>query len=139
MDRVNAATRSRMMSAIRGKDTKPERTVRSIAHRLGYRFRLHARDLPGTPDLVFPRLRTAVFVHGCYWHRHGGCRYCYDPKSNVEFWQRKFEGNVRRDAAAMEALRQLGWRPAVVWECEVRDREALADRLRCLLDQREAA
>lgn len=128
-----------MMSAIRGKDTKPERTVRSIAHRLGYRFRLHARDLPGTPDLVFPRLRTAVFVHGCYWHRHGGCRYCYDPKSNVEFWQRKFEGNVRRDAAAMEALRQLGWRPAVVWECEVRDREALADRLRCLLDQREAA
>ncbi len=133
------ATRSRMMSAIRGKDAGPERTVRTTAHRLGYRFRLHARYLPGTPDLVFPKLRTALFVHGCYWHRHAGCRYCYEPKSNVEFWLRKFDGNVRRDAAALAALRGMGWRPAIVWECEVRDRDALADRLKSILDGREAA
>ena len=139
MDRVDAATRSRMMSAIRGKDTAPERTVRSLAHRLGYRFRLHGRHLPGTPDLVFPRLRTALFVHGCYWHRHVGCRYCYEPKSNVEFWRRKFEGNVRRDAAAVAELRSMGWRPTVVWECEVRDLDALSYRLRFILDGREAA
>jgi DNA mismatch endonuclease, patch repair protein len=139
MDRVDAAARSRMMSAIRGKDTVPERAVRSIAHRLGYRFRLHARHLPGTPDLVFPRLRTALFVHGCYWHRHAGCRYCYEPKSNIEFWRRKFEGNVRRDAAAVAKLQGMGWQPAVVWECEVRDRDALAHRLRVILDGRGAA
>jgi DNA mismatch endonuclease (patch repair protein) len=139
MDNVDAATRSRMMSAIRGRDTRPERAVRSVAHRLGYRFRLHARHLPGTPDLVFPRLRTALFVHGCYWHRHAGCRYCYEPKSNVEFWRRKFEGNIRRDAAAMAELRSVGWKPAVVWECEVRDQNALADRLTSILEGREAA
>lgn len=139
MDRVDAATRSRMMSAIRGKDTAPERAVRSMAHRLGYRFRLQARHLPGTPDLVFPRLRTALFVHGCYWHRHAGCRYCYEPKSNVEFWHRKFASNVRRDAAAMAKLRGMGWQPAVVWECEVRDPAALADRLRSILNGNEAA
>lgn len=138
MDRVDGATRSRMMSAIRSRDTGPERCVRSVAHRLGYRFRLHARHLPGTPDLVFPRLRTALFVHGCYWHRHAGCRYCYEPKSNVEFWRRKFDGNVRRDAAAVSELQGMGWRPAVVWECEVRDRNTLADRLRSILEGREA-
>ena len=139
MDRVDAATRSRMMSAIRGKDTAPERAVRRMAHRLGYRFRLHGRHLPGTPDLVFPRLRTALFVHGCYWHRHAGCRYCYEPKSNIQFWLRKFDGNVRRDEAAVAALRGMGWRPAVVWECEARDHDALADRLKSILDCRESA
>jgi DNA mismatch endonuclease, patch repair protein len=139
MDRVNAATRSRMMSSIRGRDTGPERAVRSLAHRLGFRFRLQARHLPGTPDLIFPKLKTALFVHGCYWHRHAGCRYCYEPKSNVEFWRRKFEGNVRRDAAAESELLGMGWRPVVVWECEIRDQEALADRLKVILDSREAA
>jgi DNA mismatch endonuclease (patch repair protein) len=139
MDRFDAATRSRMMSGIRGKDTAPERAVRSLVHQLGYRFRLQARDLPGTPDLLFPRLRTALFVHGCYWHRHAGCRYCYEPKSNVEFWHRKFESNVRRDRAALAELDGMGWRPVVVWECEVRDRDALAERLRSILEGREAA
>lgn len=139
MDRVDAATRSRMMSGIRGKDTGPERAVRGAAHGMGYRFRLHARNLPGTPDLVFPRLRTALFVHGCYWHRHSGCRYCYEPKSNVEFWRRKFEGNVQRDVAVTAELRAMGWRPEVVWECEVRDLEALKERLKSILEKRDAA
>lgn len=138
MDRVDAASRSRMMSGIRSRDTAPERAVRSAAHRLGYRFRLHGKDLPGTPDIVFPKLRTALFVHGCYWHRHAGCRYCYQPKSNVEFWGRKFEANVRRDAVAMADLRAIGWRPTVVWECETRDPAALASQLGALLGEREA-
>jgi DNA mismatch endonuclease (patch repair protein) len=127
-----------MMSGIRSRDTAPERAVRSAAHRLGYRFRLHGKDLPGTPDIVFPKLRTALFVHGCYWHRHAGCRYCYQPKSNVEFWGRKFEANVRRDAVAMADLRAIGWRPTVVWECETRDPAALASQLGALLGEREA-
>jgi DNA mismatch endonuclease (patch repair protein) len=138
MDNVDLATRSRMMSNIRGRDTVPERTVRSAAHRMGYRFRLQARQLPGTPDLVFPRHRTALFVHGCYWHRHNGCRYCYQPKSNIEFWQRKFESNVRRDAAAMSDLRRLGWIPAVIWECEARDPDQLTERLKAILSGSDA-
>lgn len=129
MDIVDQATRSRMMSRIRGKDTKPELLVRRIAHALGYRFRLHRRDLPGSPDLVFPGRRKVVFVHGCYWHRHEGCRYAYQPKSNVEFWAAKFEANVRRDGHAMAELRRQGWDPMVVWECECGDSGAVAARL----------
>ncbi len=108
-------------------------------HRLGFRFRLQARHLPGTPDLVLPRLKTALFVHGCYWHRHAGCRYCYEPKSNVEFWHRKFKDNMHRDAAAEAQLRDMGWYSVVVWECEVRNRDALADRLKATLEGRQAA
>lgn len=139
MDRVDRATRSRMMSSIRSRDTAPERAVRSLVHRLGFRFRLQARHLPGTPDLVLPRLKTALFVHGCYWHRHAGCRYCYEPKSNVEFWHRKFKDNMHRDAAAEAQLRDMGWYSVVVWECEVRNRDALADRLKATLEGRQAA
>lgn len=132
-DIVSGRRRSEMMAGIRGRDTAPERAVRRVAHRMGLRFRLHRKDLPGRPDLVFPRHRLAVFVHGCFWHRHEGCRYAYTPKSRVAFWTRKFAGNVARDRRNEDALRDLGWRVLIVWECEARDAEAVGMRLaRCV-------
>jgi DNA mismatch endonuclease (patch repair protein) len=113
------------MARIRGKDTKPELAVRRIAHGLGFRFRVHRRDLPGSPDLVFPRLRKVVFVHGCYWHRHAGCRYAYSPKSNIPFWHAKFDANVARDRLAVVELKKLGWEVLIVWECETKDEDKL--------------
>lgn len=112
--------RSRMMSNIRGKDTWPERTLRSLLFAKGFRYRLHVRTLPGSPDLVFPKRRAVVFIHGCFWHRHEGCRYTTIPRTNEEFWQRKFLGNVDRDRRHVEALRALGWRVATVWECALK-------------------
>lgn len=136
VDHISAERRSWLMSRVRGKDTKPEMVVRRIAHALGYRFRLHRKDLPGRPDLTFPRLRKVVFVHGCFWHRHG-CRKTTTPKSNVDFWLEKFRRNVERDAQAVEALRATGWNELVIWECETRDPDALAERLeRFLRDER---
>lgn len=120
MDVVDKATRSRMMSGIRGKDTKPELVVRSFLHRAGLRFRLHAK-LPGKPDLVFPKYRTAVFVHGCFWHRHEGCCYATTPASNPAFWQEKFASNVRRDAKVTAQLEKLGWRVLVIWACQLNE------------------
>ena len=132
-DIVSGRRRSEMMAGIRGRDTAPERAVRRVAHRMGLRFRLHRKDLPGRPDLVFPRHRLAVFVHGCFWHRHEGCRYAYAPKSRVAFWTRKFSENVARDRRNEDALRGLGWRVLIVWECEARDAEAVRMRLaRCV-------
>ena len=107
------------MSRIRGKDTTPELVVRSALHRMGFRFRLHKKDLPGRPDIVLSRYRTAVFVHGCFWHRHPGCTKAYTPKSRIRFWQSKFDQNVKRDAAVRDQLERLGWNVVVVWECEV--------------------
>lgn len=118
MDVVDRATRSRMMSGIRGKDTKPERVVRSFLHRVGLRFRLHA-DLPGKPDLVFPRYSTVVLVHGCFWHRHENCRYATTPASNAEFWAKKFAANASRDERVKRQLEGLGWRVLVIWSCEL--------------------
>jgi DNA mismatch endonuclease (patch repair protein) len=118
-----------MMGRIRGKNTKPELLVRSVAHRLGYRFRLHRRDLPGSPDLVFPSRRKVIFVHGCYWHRHPGCRFAYTPKSNVDFWLGKFQANQARDAVVLTKLKEAGWDPLVIWECESADPEKVAARL----------
>ena len=129
MDIVDRATRSRMMSAIRGKDTKPEMAVRRLVHRRGYRFRLHRRDRAGSPDLVFPGRRKVIFVHGCYWHRHPGCRFAYSPKTNAVFWNAKFDANVARDAEALTRLKADGWDPLVIWECESTDTGALAARL----------
>lgn len=106
------------MSRIRGKDTKPELTVRSFLHRAGLRFRLHAK-LPGKPDLVLPKYRTAVFVHGCFWHRHEGCRYATTPTSNPVFWREKFTSNVRRDAKVKKQLEVSGWRVFVIWACQL--------------------
>jgi DNA mismatch endonuclease (patch repair protein) len=113
------------MSRIRGKDTKPELAVRRLAHSMGYRFRLHRRDLPGAPDLVFPGLRKIVFVHGCFWHQHMRCKYAYQPKSRVEFWKAKFLANSRRDRSTLAALDELGWGVLVVWECETFDIKSL--------------
>jgi DNA mismatch endonuclease (patch repair protein) len=120
------------MGRVRHKNTKPEVIVRKLAHRLGYRFRLHRRDLPGRPDLVFPKLKKVVFVHGCYWHRHG-CRKTTTPKSNSKYWQPKFAENVERDKRAIAELLRLGWDPMVVWECETRDIDALSQSLSAFL------
>ena len=119
MDSVDKATRSRMMSGIRSRDTQPEMTVRCYLHARGLSYRLHVRQLPGTPDLVLPKYHTVVFVHGCFWHRHAGCRDAVMPKSNTAFWQEKLDGNVRRDAKNLQLLKALGWRVLVVWECEM--------------------
>jgi len=129
MDRISKEHRSWNMSRIRGKDTAPEIIVRSLLHNLGYRFRLHRKNLPGHPDIVLPRYKTVVFVHGCYWHRHKGCRFAYNPKTRTDFWQRKFKENVERDARARKQLRKIGWRIIIVWECETCDIEKLAERL----------
>jgi len=128
-EKISSETRSRMMSGIRATNTKPERLVRSGLHALGFRFVLHRRGLPGSPDLVLPKWSTAVFVHGCFWHGHAGCRYYRIPKTRTGFWTEKIAGNIRRDAAAIEALRACGWRVAVVWECALRrdPRQAIAD------------
>jgi len=115
------------MSRVRGKNTSPELKVRRAAHGMGLRFRLHRRDLPGTPDLVFPRLRTVVFVHGCFWHRHHGCRKASVPGSRTDFWNEKFDRNVGRDERVAAELRGLGWKVVVVWECEAKNPVKLAD------------
>ena len=118
VDRLSPEHRSWNMSRIRGRNTQPELAVRSALHRAGYRFRLHRKDLPGRPDIVLPKHRTVVFVHGCFWHRHPGCRFAYTPKSRVAFWQKKFDDNVARDRRNVRALRALGWRVITVWECQ---------------------
>lgn len=127
-------SRSDIMRAVKRAHTKPEIIVRQALHALGLRFRLHRRDLPGSPDIVLPRLRTVVFVHGCFWHRHPGCRYATTPKSRQEYWLPKFEANVERDARKEAELRELGWRVAVIWECETKSLEALEARLRFEFD-----
>lgn len=129
MDIVPPDKRSQMMAGIRGKDTKPEMVVRKLAHRLGFRFRLHRKDLPGSPDIVFPRLRKVILVNGCFWHRHPGCRFAYTPKSNTEFWLTKLNGNLRRDAAIQDALTASGWGVLIVWECEVSDLSILSRKV----------
>lgn len=114
-----------MMASIRRADTAPELRVRRYLHGCGLRFRIHARELPGTPDIVLPRFKTVVFVHGCFWHRHTGCRLAATPSSRTEFWSAKFAGNVRRDAQKASALEAMDWRSLVIWECETRDVDQL--------------
>lgn len=121
------------MSRIRGRDTSPERAVRSLLHRLGFRFRLHQRSLPGTPDIVLSRYRTAVFVHGCFWHRHSSCQFAYSPKSRRAFWTAKFRNNQRRDAQVLKELEAAGWQVLIVWECELRREAQLRRRLQAAL------
>lgn len=118
-DIVPKAKRSQMMSGIRGKNTRPEMVVRRYLHSKGLRYKLHDKTLPGRPDLVFPRYRAVVQVHGCFWHQHRGCRYAYMPKSNRTFWREKLAGNSKRDARNDRDLRKLGWRVFTIWECEV--------------------
>jgi len=125
MDRLSRSHRSWNMSRIKSRDTSTELTVRSVLHDMGYRFRLHRKDLPGKPDIVLPKYRTVIFVHGCFWHRHTECKYAYTPKSNVEFWEKKFKANVERDQNNNRILQELGWRIIVIWECQTQNLEPL--------------
>ncbi|HSX54059.1 MAG TPA: very short patch repair endonuclease [Sphingomonas sp.] len=131
MDKISRDARSKNMAAIRSRDTNPEIIVRRLAHRLGFRFRLHRKDLPGKPDLVFPRLKKAIFVHGCFWHQHPDPR-CADgrmPKSRLEYWEPKLRRNMQRDVDAQCALADMGWGSLTIWECEIADMDALESRL----------
>jgi len=124
-DIVSASLRSRMMAGIKGRDTAPEWIVRRYLHAAGLRFRIHMRTLPGTPDLVFPRHRAVILVHGCFWHRHIGCRFATFPGTRTEFWRTKFDRNAERDRHNEAALRSAGWTVITAWECEVRSEEFL--------------
>ena len=128
-DVVTPDHRSKIMSMIKGKNTKPEMIVRSVCHEMGLRYRLHRKDLPGTPDLVFTKHRICIFVHGCFWHRHPACKYAYTPKSRLDFWLPKLAKNVERDSLAQEKLKALGWKIVVIWECHTKDRETLHDEV----------
>lgn len=125
VDVVSPSVRSRMMSGIKGKNSQPEMLVRRMLFAAGYRFRLHRRDLPGTPDIVMPGRKIAIFVHGCFWHAHKGCKYFKLPATRPDFWAAKLQANVDRDQKAIEALTAMGWRVLCVWECATRDPETL--------------
>ena len=127
--------RSLMMGKIKGRNTKPELIVRSFCHALGLRFRLHRKDLPGSPDLVFPKYRLCLFVHGCFWHRHPGCKRAYTPKTRLDFWLPKLNRNVERDKEKTGELQVLGWRVEVIWECETQRLELLESRLKVILNE----
>jgi DNA mismatch endonuclease (patch repair protein) len=137
-DTVSRERRSWIMSRVKGKDTAPELFVRSLVHRLGYRFRLHRRDLPGAPDLVFVSRRKVIFVHGCFWHGHNCVRGDRQPKSNSDYWKRKIAKNKERDRSRRKQLRDLGWDVLVVWECQLRDEEKLTQELIAFLGDRPA-
>lgn len=134
MDNISPEARGRQMSRVKSKDTKPEMIVRRLLFSMGYRYRLHDARLPGTPDLVFAGRRKVVFVHGCFWHRHADCSLARLPKSRLDFWLPKLEGNKMRDRANQRLLRKSGWRVLVVWECELCDMKRLARKMRRFLD-----
>ena len=129
MDVVSSVKRSEMMSGIRGRNTRPELQVRAYLHARGLRFRLHRKDLPGRPDVVLPKYRVAVFVHGCFWHRHPGCKFTTEPATREDFWRQKFAANVSRDLRNQEALLQAGWRVLVIWECGLKSKSSLEPTL----------
>jgi DNA mismatch endonuclease (patch repair protein) len=133
MDILTKQQRREVMSRIRAKDTAPERKVRSVLHGLGYRFRLHVCDLPGKPDIVLPKYKTVVLVHGCFWHRHAQCSFATTPKTRAAFWRLKFLANVARDRRNESSLRRMGWRVLLVWECEITDVPQLTHRLQRFL------
>jgi DNA mismatch endonuclease (patch repair protein) len=128
-DRVTPEHRSKIMSMIKSKNTKPEMLVRSVCHELGLRYRLHRKDLPGKPDLVFPKHRLCMFVHGCFWHRHPDCRFAYTPKSRLDFWLPKLAKNAERDLNAQHALLAEGWNVVIIWECHTKNREFLRNEI----------
>lgn len=135
MDTLSPQERSERMSRVKGKDTKPEMAVRSLVHRLGFRYRLHTQGLPGKPDLVFAGRRCVIFVHGCFWHRHSNCPLSRMPKSRVDFWQPKLEENRRRDSRNQRELRKDGWRLMIIWECQLGEPARLENRIRKFLGQ----
>ena len=131
-DAVSKAVRSQIMSNVPQRNTSPERLVRSFLHRLGYRFRLHRRDLPGSPDIVLPKHRIAIFVHGCFWHQHRGCRKSRRPASNTDYWNPKLDAIVLRDKKKIRELKALGWQVIVVWQCEAQNIKSLSRKLALL-------
>lgn len=135
-DKLSIERRSWNMAQIRAQDTKPETAVRSLVHRLGYRFRLHRRELPGKPDVVLASRSCVIFVHGCFWHQHRGCIDCSRPRTNAQYWTPKLSGNVARDRRNTVALRRLGWKVITVWDCETRDLKRLAKRLSAEIPRR---
>lgn len=126
--------RSQMMARIKSKDTTPEMTVRRILYAMGYRYRLHGKGLPGRPDIVFPGRRKAILVHGCFWHQHEGCQAARRPKTNTDYWWPKLEQNVVRDRRSRYEIKKMGWQTLTLWECQIKDRNALEQRLRNFLD-----
>ncbi len=137
VDTLTKQERSERMGRVKGADTKPEMVVRRLVHAMGYRYRLHSRDLPGKPDIVFRRKKKVIFVHGCFWHRHPGCKLARIPKSRLDFWVPKLEGNRERDIRNQGTLRRMGWRVLVIWECEIGDRGELGNRIEEFLGGRE--
>lgn len=129
MDTVTQEKRSKIMSLVRAKNTKPEMLVRHIVHGLGYRYRLHVRTLPGSPDLVFPKYRKIIFVNGCFWHSHDNCKYATIPKTRVDFWSEKLCRNRARDKRNIEVLNELGWNVMTIWQCETRAMDSVLDRI----------
>jgi len=129
MGSISAATRSKMMSRVRSTNTKPEMLVRRYLHTRGFRYRLHDKRLPGSPDLVFPSRRKVIFVHGCFWHQHKECRHGHAPQARVEYWGPKLERNIKRDASSRRQLKVLGWSSYVVWECQLADLTKVGSRL----------
>ena len=135
MNRVTADRRSEIMRRIRSKDTSIEMTIRRLVHGMGYRYRLHAKDLPGSPDLVFRGRRKIILVHGCFWHRHRKCPLSSTPKTRVDFWKEKFEKNMVRDRRNLRELKKLGWSILVVWQCEIKDKDKLEKMIRLFLEK----
>ena len=126
--------RSRNMSAIKSKNTKPEIAVRKLLYSMGYRFRLHRKDLPGSPDIVLPKYKTVIFVHGCFWHRHENCKYTSTPKTRQEFWENKFNSNKKRDQKIQKEIIDLGWKFIIIWECETHNIQPLEEKIKRLLN-----
>lgn len=135
VDSLNPEERSQIMARVRSKNSRPELAVRKIVFALGYRYRLHARALPGCPDLVFRPKRKVIFVHGCFWHRHANCALARMPKSRIDFWTTKLEGNRNRDKRSKRALVREGWKVLTIWECQLADAARLATRIRRFLDE----
>ena len=133
MDIISKERRSWNMSRIRSKDTNPEKIIRSLLHRMGYRFRLHVKNLPGKPDIVLPKYKTIIFVHGCFWHRHPKCKYAYTPKSRIEFWEKKFADNIARFKIVKKELKHLKWNVLIIWECEIKSNADIVSKLKLSL------
>lgn len=128
-----SASRSKNMSAIKSKNTKPEVEVRKLLHAMGFRFRLHKKDLPGSPDIVLAKYKSVIFVHGCFWHRHKSCKFASNPKTRVDFWNKKFKDNIERDIKVRKELENLEWNYLIIWECQIKNKTYLKEKLRTFL------
>lgn len=137
MDVFSKGKRSQIMSRISGKDTKPEIVVRSLLHRMGYRFRLHKQSMPGRPDIILPKHKKVIFVHGCFWHGHKDCPRSKKPSTNVEFWNKKIDGNIERDKKNIKSLENLGWETLILWTCEIKNQDVLKHKLISFMDTRK--